>query len=144
MSTTHVSCFAESESAKFSSRNHIYSRSNLLLLYKYEINNSRMNCFLYCRTFKMHHNIKYYCSIWTQVCCLIAVVISFLPDLTLELNEDGNSQVNSRIVNDETARTFTINTQHVRFRPFITCWNCTSFAECFRRCPFKEYPGLDQ
>ena len=92
----------------------------------------------------MHHTPKCHFSIWVQVCCVMVVVISFLPDLTLEFNEDDNSQVDSRVVNDETARTFTINTQHVRFRPFITCWNCTSFAECFRRCPFKEYQGLDE
>merc|ERR1712018_535724 len=41
-------------------------------------------------------------------------------------------------------RTMTINNMNIRFRPFITCWNCTSFAACLRICPFKEYPGLDQ
>ena len=28
--------------------------------------------------------------------------------------------------------------------PFITCPFCDTFVECFFRCPFAEYPGINK
>ena len=74
----------------------------------------------------------------------VLIIMCVLPQETLELQE-SKRQIRSifdMLRNQE--RTMTINTMNFRFRPFITCWNCTSFAACLRICPFKEYPGLDQ
>ena len=28
--------------------------------------------------------------------------------------------------------------------PFISCQHCDTFLQCFLRCPFAEYPGLNR
>lgn len=28
--------------------------------------------------------------------------------------------------------------------PFISCQHCDTFLQCFMRCPFAEYPGLNR
>ena len=30
------------------------------------------------------------------------------------------------------------------FYPFITCQQCDTFLQCFLRCPFAEYPGINR
>ena len=94
----------------------------------------------------MHCSSKYSCEILTiKLCFIVCVVVCYLPTFTLESKVTNRRETKSILsILRDTSRTMTINTQQFRFRPFITCWNCSNFLTCFRTCPFKEYPGLDQ
>ena len=98
--------------------------------------------FKYAHILAMHYHQEETSAIFATKLYIVVLILS-LPNLTFQLKESREPKMFLNKLHDS-PRTMTINTRNVRFRPFITCWNCTTFLQCLRRCPFKEYPGLDQ
>ena len=90
------------------------------------------------------HQKNNICSKIGNVFIFVVFVTYFIPHVSLESNDVNRRSRSIFDIFPKRERTMTINSMNFRFRPFITCWNCTNFAMCLRTCPFKEYPGLDQ